>query len=556
MKNVLLITVAVAYLISVNAQNETRIWYFGKYAGIAFSPMGPTVLTNGSLNTGEGCSSISTDDGSLLFYTDGRFVYNRNHEIMPSGSGLYGHASSTQSAIIVPKPWSTDQYYIFTVDAYDNGLVNGLCYSLVDMILDNGLGDVAGSEKNISLLPYACEKVSAVSHSDAVSFWIVTHQWGTDAFYAYHVTQQGVNTTPVISHSGPPLTGDLQASKGYLKISPDGARIAMANNIAFSVVICNFDNSSGIVSHLFTDNNYINPGGPDPGGPYGVEFSPNSQLLYVSEWKTNRKIYQYDLSSGVPDVILNSRLIVATVGQNSDPIGALQLSSDNRIYIARQNSPYLSSITQPDVQGIGCSFTDNAFDLAGRESTYGLPSFVQSFFNSLNADFTADPLAGLSPLTVQFTDETYGNPIEWNWDFQFDGIYDSFVQNPSFTYNEPGNYSVRLVVINSTTADSKTKENYITVEVSNGIIIPEEENEPEIDIYPNPAYDFLNLKIETPTPLIHAEIIFYDLIGNEVLHYLMNSGKAGLDITRLEPGIYLMRLKYNNRIVNRKIVIL
>ena len=39
-----------------------------------------------------------------MFYTDGRYVYNKMHNVMPNGSGLMGHSSSTQSAIIVLQP--------------------------------------------------------------------------------------------------------------------------------------------------------------------------------------------------------------------------------------------------------------------------------------------------------------------------------------------------------------------------------------------------------------------------------------------------------------------
>ncbi len=287
----------------------------------------PAPLTNGAIDTGEGCSSISTAAGPLEFYTDGTYVYNQNHTQMPNGSGLFGHSSSTQSGIIVPKPGSTTQYYIFTVDAADNGLAHGLCYSLVDMTLNDGLGDVVTTEKNISLVPLACEKVTAVGHSDGSTFWVITKKWGNADLYAYRITYDGVNTTPVISTTGPPLTGNIgQASKGYLKVSPDGTKIAAANNTAFNVVMYNFDNSTGIITHLLTDENYTNPGGGDPGGPYGVEFSPNSKRLYIGEWKTNRRIFQYDLSSGDPTTIINSRVMVGSVGQAADPIGILSLA--------------------------------------------------------------------------------------------------------------------------------------------------------------------------------------------------------------------------------------
>lgn len=72
-------------------------------------------LTNGQLNTLEGCATIADTTGSLLFYTDGITVWNRNHVPMPNGSGLLGNPSSTQSGIIVPYPGNTDLYYVFTV---------------------------------------------------------------------------------------------------------------------------------------------------------------------------------------------------------------------------------------------------------------------------------------------------------------------------------------------------------------------------------------------------------------------------------------------------------
>ena len=429
------------------AQKQANNWYFGNYAGVNFGMGIPQAVTDGALSTGEGCSSISTPAGNLEFYTDGRFVYNREHDQMPHGSGLLGHSSSTQSGIIVPKPASTTQYYIFTVDAWDNNLAAGLCYSRVDMTLDGGMGDVVTTEKNISLLPYACEKVTAVGHSNGISVWVITHQWGTNAFYAYEVTTTGVNTTPVISNAGPPLTGDLQASKGYLKVSPDGTVIAAANNTAYNVIICNFNNTTGVVTHLVTDENYVNPGGNDPGGPYGVEFSPNSNFLYIGEWKDNRRIWQYNVSVADPQTVLNSRVMVASVSQNADPIGAMQLGPDNRMYIARNNSGYISRINSPNTQGIACGFEDNAVNLAGRSCRYGLPPFIQSFFY-LTADFYwDDPACDGTPVKFYTSASDTPDSVLWNFGDPGSGPENiSKLLNPTHLYPGPGTYWVTLAV--------------------------------------------------------------------------------------------------------------
>ena len=119
-------------------------------------------LSNGALNTREGCAAISDKNGNLLFYTDGVTVYNKNHGVMLNGTGLKGHSSSTHSAIIVPKPANTAIYYILTADELAG--VNGLQYTEVDMSLDGGLGGVT-SNKNKLLLSQATEKITEIGRA-------------------------------------------------------------------------------------------------------------------------------------------------------------------------------------------------------------------------------------------------------------------------------------------------------------------------------------------------------------------------------------------------------
>jgi PKD repeat protein len=78
-----------------------------------------------------------------------------------------------------------------------------------------------------------------------------------------------------------------------------------------------------------------------------------------------------------------------------------------------------------------------------------------------DADFTVNIRKGLSPLTVQFTDQSTGNISYRNWDFG-DGSSSSD-QNPAHTYASEGIYSVKLTVRNKDAEDSIVKENYIEV---------------------------------------------------------------------------------------------
>ncbi len=77
------------------------------------------------------------------------------------------------------------------------------------------------------------------------------------------------------------------------------------------------------------------------------------------------------------------------------------------------------------------------------------------------ANFSATPTSGNAPLTVNFADESSGNPTSWSWDFG-DGTSSS-EQNPSHQYTLAGTYTVKLTVNNSCDFDSETKIDYITV---------------------------------------------------------------------------------------------
>ena len=77
------------------------------------------------------------------------------------------------------------------------------------------------------------------------------------------------------------------------------------------------------------------------------------------------------------------------------------------------------------------------------------------------ASFTADTVHGLPPLTVQFTDNSIGNPTQYQWDFQNDGIIDSYLKNPVFTYTQMGLYSVKLKTLKGFTTDVRIRPNYI-----------------------------------------------------------------------------------------------
>ena len=81
------------------------------------------------------------------------------------------------------------------------------------------------------------------------------------------------------------------------------------------------------------------------------------------------------------------------------------------------------------------------------------------------ANFTVEYTTGNSPYAASFTD--LSNSIEpitaWFWDFDNDGTFDSYEQNPTWTYENPGTYSVFLEVQAGEEVISFLKEDYIHV---------------------------------------------------------------------------------------------
>jgi len=77
------------------------------------------------------------------------------------------------------------------------------------------------------------------------------------------------------------------------------------------------------------------------------------------------------------------------------------------------------------------------------------------------ADFSADPIKGIAPLQVDFTDQSEGDITSWLWDF---GDSETGTdQNPSHTYSAPNTYTVSLTVSGPGGTDIETRENLITV---------------------------------------------------------------------------------------------
>ena len=428
-------------------------WYFGDMAGCTWctlQPNGdPLYLMDGQLTTNEGVATISDEQCNLLFYTDGKEVWNANHQIMANslnssvGGNLTGNSSSTQSGVIVPKPLDPNTYYIFSVDA--NIGSGGLAYSRVDMTMNGGLGDVDLAEKNVTLFNPSTEKIASCAHSNGLDIWVITHQWNNNQFNVYLVTSTGVQlTTPVINVIGQVHSGSSGNTRGYMKSSPNGTMLALGIEGMNTYEIFQFDNATGVLSNPIVLD--------DPNGAYedcyGVEFSLSEQFLYGSErWGTD--IWQWDVTTWSQPAIMATSQSVATLSSSAG--GALQMAPDQKIYCARNSTDFLGRINSPDMLGTACNYVDQAILLGpdanqARDSNEGLPTFISSFFVPAVIEYETtctNPYVRFIIPNAQSLD--YGH---WNFDYpNTDPAFHLSSPNDTvyFAYPIAGLYTVRLI---------------------------------------------------------------------------------------------------------------
>ena len=391
------------------SQGQANNWFFGENAGLDFNSGSPVSIANSQINTREGCSSFSDANGSLLFYSDGTTVWNRNHGIMPNGQGLEGSNSSSQSAMIIPRPGSATEYYIFTVGSGVGSDQLGFFYYTIDMTANGGLGDVVSTANNLMQGANRnswTEKVAAVKGNECETFWVISYTNGTNEFFAYKITSAGVESTPVRSN----VSFSATDVRGYLKISPDGKKLAIAHMSDRAILLYDFDDVTGIVSNqkylpvpsTSTNDDF------SASRPYGLEFSASSEKLYAhasNDYFNNdgssdnpinhfSVLYQFDISLPTLTQINASRAVIDGANNSRNLYrGALQLGPDKKIYRALSESydngtAFLGVIENPEEDGLAANYQHAIIDLGGNKSSQGLPPFISSIFSQIEINST------------------------------------------------------------------------------------------------------------------------------------------------------------------------
>jgi gliding motility-associated-like protein len=480
---------------------QGSIWYLGGHAGLDFKYDPPKILDDGKIEYLDGRTSTVTDEsGNLLFYTNGDTVWNKYHEVMQNGIGINTYkAGLPVTSVIVPHPGDGQLYYIFTTNLGQqaDAIPTAFIYAVVDVSGNSGRGSVL--QKNVKLFDWSTVLLSVTSHADGKSFWVITHGYGNNAFYAYKVSESGI-ASPVVTNVGSIYNYWTQ----QLKASPDATKIAVANY--GSADLYDFNAMTGIVSNARALGNT---------GAAGVEFSPNSELLYVSTYVGS--IFQYDVSEVDPDKIRLSQLEIGHRWFYETEFTDLQLAYNGKIYAgagAGAGTDSLLTINSPNVKGIGCNYTNEGMPFWLAWISF-LPTAIQSYYRDSPAIVTS---AGCKNTLVQsrITSLGYADSIVWNFG---DGNRESHLgasgKIVDHIYSEVGDYSI--------TAKKYIGDVYREISALVKIV-----NKP-----------FVNLGKDTV--LCRGETLLIDA-GNNGSQINWSTGETGQQITISESGQYIVRI--------------
>ncbi len=198
------------------AQNENNHWQLGN-TDVNFSTNPPIASTSG-VATQYGKATVSDANGNILFYTDGKKVWNKNNIIMTNGNNI--GFDLVLNTIIIPNLSNPNQFYIFS-----SGKIPCLCltpepiyylYSVVEFNNSNPLGIVlannptpqSGTPENIYskilsdssgvvINSYSFGGLTSTKNNDGTSYWVIIQN--KNKLLSYKIDTFGLNTIPVES---------------------------------------------------------------------------------------------------------------------------------------------------------------------------------------------------------------------------------------------------------------------------------------------------------------------------------------------------------------------
>jgi len=279
--------------------------------------------------------------------------------------------------------------------------------------------------------------------------------WGDSGFFycSYNDTLMGKENALFIS--SPPTNYDhiyQYDPFGWVSsIYTSGEKVGFAANVFNSTRSQNLS----AVSFYTTDTNadyqawvYVNPNDGPVLNSSGAVFTQNGTFANAG----------YHTIAIPKEISLDAKDRFAVAVKLTNPTYNWSIAIQDKTYETSKARAYPGQgYTSED----GSTWTDVTTPADQKNVSLCIKAFTRD--PALVVDFTGAPIRGVAPLTVRFTDNSVGNPTEWNWSFEDDSSLYATQQNPVHTYTSPGSYTVSLTVTNAHGKNTSTRSDYITV---------------------------------------------------------------------------------------------
>jgi hypothetical protein len=338
-------------------------------------------------------------------------------------------------------------------------------------------------------------------------------------------------------------------SGGFYALDPTNGNSIYNGSVGGNPIILNFETLDDVNGDGFKD--------------FGIASSSTNAMVINGQSGDNLWL------NGMADRVWNIDRIEDVSGDGINDLVAGTLYSSNYCYfIDGTNGDELlaTNFGEPvdAISAISDINNDGSMEMVvgGREGKlYCYSGGMNS--STLNADFSADVTNGLAPLEVNFTDLSSGGPDAWEWDFDNDGTIDSYDQNPTKIFTEPGYYSVKLKILKGSIYNTIVKTNYIFVDLQSAY-----NNNPfekALSIYPNPFDKQTNIKFISPGDC-KIQISLFDIRGTLVRELYNGYAQQGENLTLIwdgtdnnghqsPKGIYFLEINTNENTLRKKLIL-
>lgn len=402
----------VSMAVGARAQLEYTNWIFGLGTGLSFNDgagalVSPPIPNSGNMLRTYGETAAWSDpcSGVLELYTDGGAIRDANHEVIEGGEDMSsGMARFSGATMFVPHPGNGDTLFLVSMKFIE--ISQPVYRSVLTYILRTMSRAGSGKPWKVTAVrPFGTYledsygRVAATQDAARTGYWIFTMLSDTEAqvsgIAAFHIGVRGFEGTPVFS----PVS--YAGVSGQFACSRDGTRLVIVGRITEGasqqgrVTIIDVDKVTGrctlrgridLVPYLSkhdhdeqTADRYA----------YGACFSPSGRYCYFSTRMTVKDdglsvgkglLLQFDLDAGSWQDVQNSGIEIGTPPLHvlgSMP-GGLLAGPDDVIYVGGETR--LSTILEPDVKGIGCTYVLDGPVHVGGTASFTMPKIIESSF--------------------------------------------------------------------------------------------------------------------------------------------------------------------------------